>query len=274
LRTTLKGKSVKQLEPFVVTQPLLNELNTLAAPSMLAAALHAAFAELGGAYPETLDLYRYSAEFKEGAREGDTVQLALEETAGALPENQEFDIYFSKGEKLGRVGKWRLVFARRSDARPLPYSLDQANADGRTDSQLWRPQLAIATGDRVKDGQSLLWLAGQSARAYMKRLDTEFAAGNPEIQLQDELNTRNYGGIVVVMDMARWPAAGETLHCALDYQLPLATQEPPDRKMIFQGMLTADREQETYLLGTFRFTVVRLNAQRLSTYPDGSTERR
>ena len=44
--------------------------------------------------------------------------------------------------------------------------------------------------------------------------------------------------------------------------------------MIFQGVLTADGEQETYLLGTFRFTVVRLNAQRLSVYPDGSTERR
>ena len=58
---------MKQLEPFVVTQPLLNELNTLAAPSMLAAALQAAFAELGDAYPDTLDLYGYSAEFKEGA---------------------------------------------------------------------------------------------------------------------------------------------------------------------------------------------------------------
>ncbi len=265
---------MKQLEPFVVTQPLLNELNTLAAPSMLAAALHAAFAELGDAYPDTLDLYRYSAEFKEGAREGDTVQLALEETAGAPSENREFDIYFSKSEKLGRVGKWRLVFARRGDVHPLPYSLDQASADDRTDSQLWRPQLAVATGDRVKDGQSLLWLAGQSARAYMKRLDIEFAAGSSDIQLQDKLDTRNYGGIVVVMDMIRWPAAGETLHCALDYQLPLATQESPDRKMIFQGVLTADREQETYLLGTFRFTVVRLNTQRLSIYPDGSTERR
>ena len=141
---------MKQLEPFVVTQPLLNELNTLAAPSMLAAALHAAFAELGDAYPDTLDLYRYSAEFKEGAREGDTVQLALEETAGAPSENREFDIYFSKSEKLGRVGKWRLVFARRGDVHPLPYSLDQASADDRTDSQLWRPQLAVATGDLEK----------------------------------------------------------------------------------------------------------------------------
>ncbi len=196
---------MKQLEPFVVTQPLLNELNTLAAPSMLAAAVQAAFAELGNAYPDTLDLYGYSAEFKEGAREGDTVQLALEETAGVPVGNREFDIYFSKNEKLGRVGKWRLVFARRTEARPLSYSLDQANADGRTDSQLWRPQLAIATGDRVKDGQSLLWLAGQSARAYMKRLDAEFAAGNSAIQLQDDLDTRNYGGIVVVMQMAGWP---------------------------------------------------------------------
>ena len=264
---------MKQLEPFVVTQPLLNELNTLAAPSMLAAAVQAAFAELGDAYPDTLDLYGYSAEFKEGAREGDTVQLALEETAGVPAGNREFDIYFSKNEKLGRVGKWRLVFARRTEARPLSYSLDQANADSRTDNQLWRPQLAIATGDRVKDGQSLLWLAGQSARAYMKRLDAEFAAGNSAIQLQDDLDTRNYGGIVVVMQMAGWPKAGETLHCALDYQLPLA-QQSPDRKMIFQGVLTADGEQETYLLGTFRFTVVRLNAQRLSIYPDGSTERR
>ena len=265
---------MKQLEPLVVTQPLLNELNTLAAPSMLAAALHAAFTELGGVYPDTLDLCSYSAEFKEGAREGDTVQLALEETASAPSGNREFDIYFSKGEKLGRVGKWHLVFARCTDAHPLPYSFDQANTDGRTDSQLWRPQLAVATGDRVQDGQLLLWLAGQSARAYMKRLDTEFATGNLEIQLQDELNTRNYGGIVVVMDMACWPAAGETLHCALDYQLPLAQQTPPDRRVIFQGVLTADREEDTYLLGTFRFTVVRLNAQRLSIYPDGSTERR
>jgi hypothetical protein len=270
----LKGKSVKHLEPLVVTQPLLNELSTLAAPSMLAAALRAAFTEVGTAYPETLNLCSYSAEFKEGAREGDTVQVALEETAGTLPGNREFDLYFSKGEKLGRVGKWHLAFANRTNARPLPYSISQADADGRTDSQLWRPQPAVATGNLLEDAQSLLWLAGQSARGYMKRLDTEFAAGVPEMQLQDDLNTRNYGGIVAVTHMVCWPAPGETLHCALEYQLPLAKQAPPDKKMIFHGVLTTERDQVTCLLGTFRFTIVRLNAQRLSIYPDGSTERR
>lgn len=262
---------MKQLEPFVVTQPLLNELGTLAAPSMLAAALQAAFAELGAAYPAELELASYSAEFKEGAREGDTVQLALQETTAGPPGIREFDLYFSKGEKLGRVGKWRLVFASRSAVRPLPYSISQADADGRTDRQLWRPQQAVATDNLVENAQSLLWLAGQSARAYLKRLDMEFAAGAPGIALQDDLNTRHYGGIQVVTHMACWPIAGDMLRCALDYQLPLARQTPPDRKIIFHGVLTADRGQETYLLGTFRFTVVRLNAQRLSIYPDGAT---
>ena len=262
---------MKQVEPFVVTQPLLNELGTLAAPSMLAAALQAAFAELGAAYPAALELAAYNAEFKEGAREGDTVKLALQETPDAPPGNREFDLYFSKGEKLGRVGTWRLTFASRSPVRPLPYSISQADADGRTDTQLWRPQQAVATDNLVENAQALLWLAGQSARAYLKRLDMEFAAGSPEITLQDDLNTRHYGGIQVFTWMACWPMPGDVLHCALDYQLPLSRQTPPDRKMIFHGMLTADRGQETYLLGTFRFTVVRLNAQRLSIYPDGAT---
>lgn len=267
-----KANRVKQLQPLLVSHDLLNELGTLAAPSMLAAALRTAFAELGDAYPQALTLGGYRAEFREGAREGDRIQVALEEVAPGLPGDREFDIYFSKGDKLGRIGKWRLTFGPRAGARLLPYSIAQAEADGRTDAALWRPEPAAATGDLVQDGQSLLWLAGQSARAYMKRLDAEFAAG-PDVKLADELETRNYGGILVVMHIAGWPAAGETLHSALQYQLPLRRQSP-DRKMVFNGVLTTERAAGTYLLGTFYFTVARIDARRMSIYPDGSTEKR
>ena len=262
---------MKHLEPILVTQELLNELGTLAAPAMLATALQAAFIELGTAYPESL--FSYSAEFKEGAREGDSVPLAIEETASALAGDREFDVYFSKGGKTGRVGKWHLVFTPHTQARPLPYNISLAEADGRTDSQLWRPEPSIATGHLVADAQSLLWLAGQSARAYMKRLDTELAASVPAVEFYDELSTRNYGGIFVVTHMTRWPAPGEILHCALQHQFPLLKQSQQNKKLIFHGALVADRDAETYLLGTFRFTVVRLNAQRVSIYPNGSTER-
>jgi len=265
---------VKHLEPFAVTPNLLNELGTLAAPSMLAAALQAAFAELGAAGSETLTLLSYSAEFKEGAREGDSVQVTIEETASRLTNDSEFDVFFSKGEKIGRIGKWHLVFSKPAEGHPLPYRISLAAADGLTDSQLWRPEPAIATGNLVADAQSLLWLAGQSARSYMKRLDSEFAASGPELKFIDDVKTRIYGGIVVACQMLRWPAPEERLHSALQHQLPLQQQAQQDKKMVFDGVLVADRDAETYLLGTFRFTVMRLNAHRLSIYPDGSTERR
>jgi hypothetical protein len=265
---------VKHLESFAVTPNLLNELGTLAAPSMLAAALRAAFTELGVADSQTLSLFCYTAEFKTGARERDNVQLAIEETTGALPGDREFDVYFSKDEKIGRVGKWHLVFAKHAETHPLPYSIRLAAADGRTDSQLWRPEPAIATGNLTEDAQALLWLAGQSARSYMKRLDGEFAAGAPEVNFSDDLQTRNYGGLGVITHFIRSPALGEILHCALQYQLPLKHQPQQNKKMVFDGVLVAERDADTYLLGTFRFTVVRLNAQRVSIYPNGSTELR
>ncbi len=107
----------------------------------------------------------------------------------------------------------------------------------------------------------------------MKRLDAEFATGIPEIKLIDALATRNYGGILVVTHMACWPTVGEVLHSALQYQLPLHRQSA-DRKMVFNGVLTAERTSGTCLLGTFRFTVVRIDARRMSIYPNGATERR
>jgi hypothetical protein len=263
---------MKQLAPFIVTSDLLNELNTLAAPSMLAAALRAAFTELGAAYPQHLTLAGFTGEFKEGAREGDRVQLAIEEAA-ALAEERAFNLYFSKGDTFGRVGSWRLRFAPPAGGRLLPYSISPAVADGRTDRELWRPTPAIATGELVADGQALLWMAGQSARAYLKRLDEEFAA-REAVALQDELATRHYGGILVHLYMAGWPTAGQPLRCAVQYQLPLARQPKPDRKLVCNGVLVAEHEDSAELLGTFAFTVVRMNAARSSIYPEGATERR
>lgn len=261
---------MKHSEPLVVTKNLLNELHTFAAPCMLEAALQAVLSELGAAASNALTLFSYRAEFKEGAREGDSVQVAIEETAGALPGDREFDVYFSKGEKIGRIGKWHLVFTKRTEGHPLPYRIGLAAADGRTDTQLWKPEPTVATGNFLEDAPSLLWLEGQCARRYMLRLDSEFAA---EVKLDDDVETRIYGGIAVVTHLTRWPVPGEILRCAVQYQLPLRQQPRQDRKMVFDGVLVADQGTETYLLGTFRFTVMRLNAQRLSIYPGGATER-
>lgn len=259
---------MKSLPPFLVTDDLLNELGTLAAPSMLAVALRAAVTGLGAVYPEGLTLFSYTAEFKQGARKGDEVMVALEETASAYPGDREFDVHFSKGEKFGGIGRWHLVFSQPASGHALPCDIRLVAADGRTDSELWRPEFTIATGQLIEDAQSLLWLAGQCARRYMKRLDAEFAAA---IEPDDDLESRIYGGIAVASHQIRWPSSGEILRCALEYQLPLSSQQ--GRKMVFDGMLLAGGEAGTYLLGTFRFTVMRLNAQRSSIYPDGSKER-
>lgn len=263
---------MKRIESILVSQDLLNELGTLAAPSMLAAALRATQAELGDAGLETMTLFSYRAEFKEGARQGDTVQVALEEAGGVPAGERAFNVYFSKGDKLGRVGHWRLVFSGQRAGRRLPYSISQAAADGRTDRELWRPQPVLASGDSVQDGQALLWLAGQSARGYLKRLDQELAAtGN--YPFYDEVATRIYGGIFVTVHLAQGPEQGQILYCALQHQLPLQNQAP-DRKMDFHGVLVSGSADDTLLLGTFRFTVARLNAQRAAIYPDGATQRK
>jgi hypothetical protein len=258
-----------------VTENLLNELNTLAAPSMLAAALQAIIGELGDAWPDKVTLFSYNAEFREGARQGDSVQIAGEETAGQQAGDRAFRVYFSKAaNQPGRVGKWHLIFAAPHAVRLLPYDLNQPAVDGRTDQELWRSEPMVATGSVQEDAQTLLWLAGQSARGYMKRLDQEFADAAKEIVFHDDLRTRQYGGIAVTMTLAGWPAQGRVLRCSLLYQLPLLSQPKRDRKMDFHGVLVAQDHEATELLGTFRFTVVRLNGQRQAIYPDGSTERR
>jgi hypothetical protein len=263
---------LKLLDTILVTPNLLNELSTLAAPSMLEVALHAALGELGHVYSGKL--FRYNAEFREGAREGDRVQPAIEETVAASAADREFKVYFSKSDRLGRVGSWHLIFTTQPESRLLSYSLSQVEADGRTDHELWRPEPMVATGNMVTDAQSLLWLAGQSARAYMKRLDQELAASGAELKSRDDIQSRSYGGISVTASLGRWPQREWTVRCGLHYQLPLAKQPRADKKMVFQGVWITEKADESYLLGTFRFTVVRLNGQRLSIYPDGSTERR
>jgi hypothetical protein len=259
---------VKTLKPLIVTRPLLNELSTLAAPSMLAAVVKVIGSELGAAFSGTL--CSYTAEFKEGAREGDEVHIALEALTGADGDHL-FKVYFSKGDTLGRIGTWTVVYADLPPGRPLPWDLAQAAADGRTDHDLWRPETAEATGGLSADGQTLLWLAGQSARAYMKRLDQEFAATTP---VADDLDTRIYGGIHVTATMARWPEPGQMLNAAMQYHLPLARQPKAERKMVFNGVWVASAGNSTELLGTFRFTVARLSGQRQSIFPNGTTERR
>ena len=266
---------MKSLDPLLVTDNLLNELNTLAAPSMLAAALQAIGAELGDAWPDRITLFSYSAEFREGARQGDSVQIAYEEAHGRPPGDRAFRVYFSKAaNQLGRVGKWHLIFAAPHAARLLPYDLSQPAVDGRTDQELWRPEPMVAAGNVLEDAQALLWLAGQSARGYMKRLDQEFAGAAEDIVFRDDLSTRQYGGISVTMTLAGWPAQDQVLRCSLLYQLPLLGQPKQDRKMHFHGVLVAEDRETTELLGTFRFTIVRLNGQRQAIYPDGSTEQR
>jgi hypothetical protein len=94
------------LTPLVVTKELLNPVGTLAAPRMLVAAYRAGRAALSDARFNDMTLVGYTAEFKEGAREGDTVNVTLEETTGVWPGDQAFSVLFSKGtDTTGRVGK-------------------------------------------------------------------------------------------------------------------------------------------------------------------------
>lgn len=255
---------------IVVTKSLLNELETLAAPSMLGIALEMAVEQVGPLYPLGMMLYSYHAEFKEGAKEGDTVQVTCQETSSHLPDTKAFSFYFSKTEKnLGRVGNWRLVFSQPIKTLPLPYDIHQAIADGRSDRELWRTEPLLATGKMAQDSQALLWLIGQSSRRYMKRLDEMFVSNVDHSLIQDDPKKRVYGGIAVVFNITHWPKVDQPLRCALHYHLPLAQQVRQERKINFHGAMVFEEQGITYLLGTFQFTVVRLNSHRSAIYVDG-----
>lgn len=254
----------------VVTQGLLNELGTLAAPSMLGIALEMVTERVGPLYPLGMMLYSYHAEFKEGAREGDTVQVTYKETSSHLPNTRAFIFYFSNSEeRVGRVGNWRLVFSQPTNTLPLPYDISQPIAGGRSDRELWRTQPLLAAGETPQDSQALLWLIGQSSRRYMKHLDEVFSRNTNHSIIQDDPKTRIYGGIAVDVHFIQWPKIGQPLRCALQYHLPLAQQVSQERKMGFHGAMVFEEQGMTYLLGTFQFIVVRLNAQRTAIYADG-----
>jgi hypothetical protein len=257
----------------VVAQGLLNELGTLAAPSMLGIALEMVAEQVGPLYPLGMMLYSYHAEFKEGAREGDTVQVTYEETSSQIPDTKAFIFYFSKSEeRLGRVGNWRLVFSQpTNNPPPLPYDINQPIADGRSDRELWRTQSLLATGETSPDSQALLWLIGQSSRRYMKRLDEVFISNANHDLIEDDPETRIYGGIAVNVNVMQWPKPGQPVRCALQYHLPLAQQTTQARKINFHGTIVFEERDITYLLGTFYFTVVRLNAQRSAIYVNGKS---
>ena len=182
---------MKQLAPLVVTKELLNPVGTLAAPRMLSLAHRAGFAALSDTDLTAMTLIGYNAEFKEGAREGDTVAIVLEEAAGLWPRDCAFTVLFSKGtDTTGRVGKWHVIFAKKQEVRPLPYGISQAVADGLTDRELWQAEPIVATGDENRDAQRLLWPIGQSARAYMKQLDLAFAA-QPGMSCIDDIDRKS-----------------------------------------------------------------------------------
>ncbi|NJN46092.1 MAG: hypothetical protein HC808_05975 [Candidatus Competibacteraceae bacterium] len=261
----------KLLTPFSVTPDLLNDVNTLAAPSMLAVALRAAHDELGQAV-EGLTLNSYHAEFKQGAREGEQVRVTIEKLADPSPVDRAYQVRFAAGDDTtGRVGKWHLHFNPHSSARLLPYNLATALADQRTDRSLWRPDPAIASGDSIRDGQTLLWLAGQSARGYFRRLDEEMVAGLDSGTFQDDPKQRNYGGIKVIATFAGQPEPGCSLYCVPDYQIPL-NQQKPSKLLDFQELLVSEVAGQTYLLGTVRFTIVRMSGG-AAVYPNGSKDK-
>ena len=193
---------MKLLTPLVVTKELLNPVGTLAAPRMLMAAYRAGRAALSDMGLTDMTLVGYAAEFKEGAREGDTVQVALENATGVWPGDHAFSVLFSKGtDTTGRVGKWHLLFAKKQEVRPLPYDINHAIADGLTDRELWQADPIVATGDEERDVQRLLWPIGQSARAYMKQLDLAFAA-QPGVTCVDDVHHRIYAGIAVTLHLS------------------------------------------------------------------------
>ncbi len=257
------------LNTVQVDASLLNEIGTLAAPSMLRMAYRAACAELGSTTPP-LALHCYQATFKQGAREGDAVTVSLDDLSAPDSVERTFRVFFSPPDQTdGRIGQWQLTFAGQGDGR-LPYDITQAQWDRRTDDALWRPDLCQAQGEADVDGPALLWLAGQSARAYFKRLDDNWVdAGGAT---QDDPETRRYAGIAVTMTLNQWPTAGMRLRCAVDYYRPLQTHPKPSKRLDFQGFLVeqAMDESTSWLLGTFRFTIVRVNTLGTAIYPDGS----
>lgn len=263
---------MKLIDTFVVTQNLLNPVGTLAAPRMLTRAHQAGFAALGKNAMNETSLVSYSAEFKEGAREGDTVNVTIEETEGVWPGDRAFHTYFGKGDDTsGRVGKWQMIYAKKQDARPLPYDISQAIADGLTDRELWRAEPIVASGEEIRDAPPLLWPIGQSAREYMRRLDVAFAA-EPGVTIADNPDKRVYAGIAVTTHLSRWPQPGQELRCVLQPQRPLKEQTP-SRRMEFHGVLVAQDKTGTYLIGTCRFSVSRVGQNRVPVYADGNIER-
>lgn len=260
---------MKFLTPFVVTKELLNPVGTLAAPRMLVAAYRAGRAAIGDARFPDMTLVSYTAEFKEGAREGDTVNVALTEATGPWPGDHAFSILFSKGaDTTGRIGNWHLLFAKKQEVRPLPYDITRAIADGLTDRELWQADPITATGDEERDVQRLLWPIGQSARAYMKQLDLAFVA-QPGVTCGDDVYHRIYAGIAVTLHLSRWPGKDQEIRCALQHQRPLQEQ-PQSKRMEFPGVLVTQDGNGTSLLGTCRFSVSRLSSDRVPVYGDGT----
>ena len=263
---------MKQIDTFLVTQKMLNPVGTLAAPRMLTRAHQAGFAALGENAMNEMSLVGYNAEFKEGAREGDTVSVTIEETEGLWPGDRAFRIHFGRGDDTsGRVGKWLMTYAKKQNPRPLPYDISQAIADGLTDRELWRAEPIVASGDEIKDAPLLLWPIGQSAREYMRRLDVAFAA-EPGVTTADNLGKRIYAGIAVTTHLICWPQKGQELRCVLQNQRPLKEQ-PPSKRMEFHGVLVAQEKGGNYLLGTCRFSVSRVGEKRVPVYADGAQEK-
>lgn len=259
---------MKHIDTFIVAQKFLNPVGTLAAPRMLTRAHQAGFAALGENSMNEMSLVAYNAEFKEGAREGDTVNVTLDETEGWWPGDRAFSVFFGKGDDTsGRVGKWQMIYAKKQNTRPLPYDISRASADGLTDRELWRADPITASGDEVKDAPPLLWPIGQSAREYMRRLDLAFAA-EPGVTIIDNLDKRVYAGIAVAVHFACWPRKDQELRCALQPQRPLKEQ-PASKRMEFHGVLVAQDKAGTYLLGTCRFSVSRVGEKRAPVYADG-----
>lgn len=265
---------MKNVDSIIVTKALLNPVGILAASRMLAIARRGGLSTLPDGVREKVVLASYSAEFREGAREGEVVDIIdVEAAEGTFPGDSAFTILFSKRtETNGRVGKWSVTFSKRKDIRPLPYSISQSVADGLTNHELWQSEPIIATGNDHKNAQLLLWPIGQSARAYMKRLDLEFAI-EPHVIIADMVEKRIYAGVAVTTNIAHWSRKGQTLVCALHSQGSLKDQPNQSKRTEFHGVLVALEENETFLIGTCRFSVSRLNQSGTPVYTDGTTER-
>lgn len=87
---------MKPIDTFIVTPKLLNPVGTLAAPQMLTRAHQAGFVALGENATNEMSLVGYSAEFKEGAREGEVVNVTIDEAEGLWPGDRAFRIHFGK----------------------------------------------------------------------------------------------------------------------------------------------------------------------------------